>query len=189
LQKLTIGLCVAVWLAIAVYFGVGAWCGAKISEAYSQMPASATQPSEEVIWHGVTYSNKADLLEAIERDRFDVSFPWLGPTPDYLLPLVAALCFGCCGGVVLLLWGVVSDSTSKLHPVAGPLFSAGIGAMIYFLALLVPSGLFVTHGEMRVEGIAGISFLGGLFSENAFNWIRTAVLDKIFPEKAKVGHR
>jgi hypothetical protein len=210
MRNFFLSLTILIWLAAGGYFGVGAWIGSKIEErvhAMEQTSAvsgpspneagtdkegdtrSATTVSGEGGGEGAPYTyqgNEYDSLEEVFQAReiaeYAASFPFLAKAKSYLLPLIAALSFGCLGGVGSVLGRCVVHRVALCdQAVLGtPVFSAMIGAMLFFLLLLIPEALFASRGPIRIESLAALSFFGGLFAEDTFGWVQVQIKKKVF---------
>ncbi len=60
-----------------------------------------------------------------------------------------------------------------------------VGAMIYFLALILPAVFSVGENPVRVSALVPVSFFGGYFSDQASQWIESQVVEKLFGKKGR----
>jgi hypothetical protein len=170
------------WLILGLYFGIAGWEGSKALQKTAVAKSTSGTNEQSYEFEGLNFKDEASLREFLRERASSRWFPWIFSVPQDITPLIAALAFGFLGGAARLLKILSIDS--KDIPLAklfsDPLFGAIIGLTVFFLSLLLPALFTSGTNPVRPEAIAGISLFGGIFSEDAYAWVKKQVSDKFF---------
>lgn len=158
----------------ALYVAVAGLVAYKTLES-----VTVTSGSDQYVeYEGLSFENKESLQEFLHDKQSYSLFPWIFALPQELVPIITSIAFGMLGGVVVLLKHVLHDHLriSALPVLIRPVFGGLIGLMLFLLSFLAPA-LFVTssRSSARTETLAGLSFVGGAFSEIAYIWMEAQV--------------
>ena len=164
---------ILVWILIGVYFGVGGWLGTKV------LQSTTISEDKNYEYDGLSFAGQDQLNEFLLQKTWGVWFPWLFAV-NSLAPLIAAIAFGLIGASARqcreMNRGVVSTTVVLMQPP----FGAMMGALIYFMALIVPTAFMDGSTPLRTETLIGTALFGGMFSERSYLWIE-AQIAKVFP--------
>jgi hypothetical protein len=172
-----------VWVLGASYLAVGGWLGCKaLEDEAASGPASEVAEAGPYSCDGHEFASVEDLRVYLRFRDASTFFPLLQHIPQQVVPLLAAVAFGMVGGCIRLLKEVALDHRHPrpLRVAGGPLFGGLMGLVFSFLALMAPSIFSTQTGATRIETLAGLSLLGGAFSEHAYAWLESQA-KKVFP--------
>lgn len=128
-------------------------------------------------YKGVNFRDTKELQRFIKQEKLEDFFPWISSMPIELVPMILSVSTAAFGGVAAVLSTIVRLKKAPwATPYVGqPLFGAAVGLMLFLLSFLIPSVLTTGDSPPRAESIAAISFFGGLFSNQTFQWIENQV--------------
>jgi hypothetical protein len=166
------GLLVAVWFIAGFYFGVaGLTTASRLESTVRESADSAGSSYFE--YDGLTFRDR-ESLNAFLRDRqFSQFVSWTFELPVEVLSLMTSLAWGILGGATRLIKNLIDRVAIQDLPVfLGPLFGGLLGLMVWLMAELAPVLFFTGDTTARPLTLVALSFFGGLFSEDTFEWVR-----------------
>jgi hypothetical protein len=171
-----------VWLILGLYFGIAGWQGSKALQKTAVAKSASSTNAQSYEFEGLNFKDEESLREFLKERASSRWFPWIFSVPQDITPLIAALAFGFLGGAARLL-KILSIDSKDIPPAklfSDPFFGAIIGLTMFFLSLLLPALFTSGTNPVRPEAIAGVSLLGGFFSEEAYAWVKKQVNEKVF---------
>lgn len=169
-MKIIVAFVTIFWLVLGGYFGAAGWLGSKV------LQSTAISENTYYEFDGLSFAGPDALGEFLRQKTWGPWFPWLFGVVE-VAPLVAAVAFGLVGGSARTLadlsFGTYTGHLSSAF--TRPLFGAVMGALLYFLSLVVPAAFIAGSNPLRPETLAGFALFGGMFSEHAYHWIEAKV--------------
>lgn len=176
---------IVVWLIVASYVGAAGFFACKVFEN-----TSVSSVDQYVEYRGLSFENKESLQEFLHDSEGARLFPWIFALPQEFSPLITSVAFGLLGGATALFKKIAIDRSplSSLPVISMPLFGALVGMMLFFLSFLAPALFVAGRNPARPESLVGLSLFGGLFSEQAYIWMREQGT-KLFSAKSQTRSR
>lgn len=178
------------WIVSGLYLGIAGWQGTKALQKISAHQPDGATTDQSVEFEGLNFRDNASLRQFLRQRESNRWFPWIFIVPQDITPLIATIAFGLLGGAARLLKRLALDSeelsTTKLF--SDPLFGGILGLAVFFLSLLLPALFTGGKSLVPLEVLVAVSFLGGIFSEHAYDWIEKQV-KRFFSSRAPRGKK
>jgi hypothetical protein len=155
-----------------------------LRSAYNEPTSSKAATTYE--YKGQTFADQASLMAAIREDKSTVWFDWIFVVPESLILLVASMSGGMFGGAAGILIRLpnprykVGNQKTLIYPIIG----LSMGALLYFFSLALPAIFTTGSNPIRPESAIVFAMSGGLFSDQAYKWLRTQVSRLVFNTKS-----
>jgi len=164
-------LLVTLWILGGAYIGSAGWLAQKADQAVLRENQSPSVGYLE--YRGLSFKDERNLHAFLSEQESARFAPWVFAVPGALTPLLCAIGFGLSGGAFRLLKRIALDrkKVQWAGVLVEPTFGAVVGMMIMLLALTIPAIVATGETEARPEALAGLSLLGGIFSERAYAWL------------------
>jgi hypothetical protein len=179
-------LLVTLWILGGAYIGSAGWLAQKADQAVLRENQSPSVGYLE--YRGLSFKDERNLHAFLSEQESARFAPWVFAVPGALTPLLCAIGFGLSGGAFRLLKRIALDrkKVQWAGVLVEPTFGAVVGMMIMLLALTIPAIVATGETEARPEALAGLSLLGGIFSERAYAWLERGAA-KLFVISSKQG--
>jgi hypothetical protein len=172
------GVLVTFWIIPGLYVGVAGWTTASRLPAILGVTTDGSGSSNSYFeYDGLSFRDRESLTAFLRDQRFAGLFSWTFDLPSQILALLTSLAWGIAGGATRLVKNLSFDNAaiSDLPVFLGPVFGGLLGLMVWLMSLLAPALLVTGETTARPETLVVLSFFGGMFSEDAYEWVRKRV--------------
>jgi hypothetical protein len=164
-NKILPRLCFGILL---LYVGIAAYSEISM-ERLLKIPEPATLDPR--IYNDIQFANSRDLWIYVHDTHRSKYYPWTQPLEEWHCLLLISVVAGGLGGIVRDVKELNARPSKKAYGVFSGLV---IGPILLLVSVVYPSIL-----QSRPAAVAAVCFLGGLFSDKAWNFVE-AVGRKIF---------
>lgn len=168
-----VALCILVALLVA-YAAVGVWHRADLDYKIAQARLGQPTDDQAVVYDGVPFKNKDELLLFLADQNAQEYFPWAFRLPELSVLFLGAFCFGFLGAIVRCLKsavGYLKSAPIDRCPiqygvfVLECVFAGGLGVIVLVLAYSLPAALLGTAKvPLYPPTLLGLCALAGLFA-------------------------
>lgn len=167
------------WLIIGLYFGTG---GITRLENDNLLKKSLNElDTVKVIYHEITFTNKAALISALEQEQTDNIYPWISNIPSFLAYILTACAFGLLGTIVRFFIEIVIEGKpiDGIKYLSAPVLGILTGIVILGISFLLPTLFFNVDADIRPTALMFLCLFSGIYLPQFYENL-SAVFQKMF---------
>lgn len=161
-------------LIMLIYIGSGAYFQWEFNNLWSKAPTEniTSTEFERTEFEGLVYTEKITLTLAIRESERDRKYPWAGFLSTWQAIGLVTIACGAGGGFFREAYTFISGGKQHnwmyLGLVMGPSLLIGVFGL---------HELLFQEGQLRANAVVALSFLGGCFSEESYDFLHSAYVD------------
>jgi hypothetical protein len=170
---------VTLWLLLSIYLGAGGIT--KLENNNLLKKTLADTDTTQVVYKGINFKNKNELIVTLEQEQMSIIFPWLDSVPSFLAYLITACAFGMLGGVINLILQIFREgkNVEEVNYFSLPILSCLSGIVVLGLSFVLPTVLFKEGAEIKPTGLMFLCLFTGLFAKQFYSGVEK-IFTKVF---------